>query len=233
MDAMSYTGDVVPGGPPQARVLDEVVIRKLSVGPMDNNSYLLTSRVGGDQLLVDAAAEPDRLLALIREGSPTARLSTVVTTHRHADHVGALESVLAVTGAHHACGADDAAAVPAAVHRRLHHGDLVSVGHVVLEVVALRGHTPGSLALLYREPARGAGPDAVPGRAHLFTGDSLFPGGPGKTADAAAFRTLMTDLEQRVFGTLSDDTWVYPGHGRDTTLGAERPHRAEWWRRGW
>lgn len=230
---MTYTGDVAPGRPPQTRTLDEVVVRKLSVGPMDNNAYLLTSRVGGDQLLVDAAAEPDRLLALVREGSASARLSTVVTTHRHADHVGALESVLTVTGAHHACGADDAAAMPTVVHRRLHHGDVVSVGHAVLEVVALRGHTPGSVALLYREPARTACPDAVPGRAHLFTGDSLFPGGPGRTADPTAFHALMTDLEDRVFGPLPDETWVYPGHGRDTTLGAERPHLADWWARGW
>jgi glyoxylase-like metal-dependent hydrolase (beta-lactamase superfamily II) len=232
---MTYTGDVVSSGPSQTRVLDEVVVRKLSVGPMDNNAYLLTSRSGGDQLLVDAAAEPDRLLALVREGSASARLGTVVTTHRHADHVGALESVLAVTGAHHACGADDATAMPAVVHRRLHDGDLLSVGHVVLEVVALRGHTPGSVALLYREPHRvtTATSEAVPGRAHLFTGDSLFPGGPGRTTQPADFRSLMTDLEQRVFGRLGDDTWVYPGHGRDTTLGAERPHLTTWWERGW
>jgi glyoxylase-like metal-dependent hydrolase (beta-lactamase superfamily II) len=230
---MTYTGDVVPGGPSAVRRLDEVVVRKLSVGPMDNNAYLLTSRADGDQLLVDAAAEPDRLLALIREGSPSARLGTVVTTHRHADHVGALESVLAVTGARHACGADDAGAMPVVVHRRLHHGDLVSVGHVVLEVVALRGHTPGSVALLYREPVRTARPGTVPGRAHLFTGDSLFPGGPGKTSGPETFGALMDDLERRVFDALPDDTWVYPGHGRDTTLGRERPHLDEWRRRGW
>ncbi|MBC7291773.1 MAG: MBL fold metallo-hydrolase [Actinotalea sp.] len=229
---MPYTGDVRPGGPSDVRVLDEVVVRKVSVGPMDNNAYLLTSS-GGEQLLVDAAAEPDRLLELVREGSSSARLGTVVTTHRHADHVGALESVLTVTGAHHACGADDAAAMPTVVHRRLHHGDVLAVGHVVLEVVALRGHTPGSVALLYREPARTAAAEGVPGRAHLFTGDSLFPGGPGRTTDPAAFDALMTDLEERVFDPLPDDTWVYPGHGRDTTLGAERPHLAEWRRRGW
>lgn len=229
---MTYTGLVVPGGPSQTRALDEVVVRKLSVGPMDNNAYLLTAP-SGEQLLIDAAAEPDRLLALVREGSSSSRLGTVVTTHRHADHVGALESLLAVTGAHHACGAEDAATVPAVVHRRLHHGDVLTVGHAVLEVVGLRGHTPGSVALLYREPARTSAADAVPGRAHLFTGDSLFPGGPGKTADPESFHSLMTDLEDRVFAPLRDDTWVYPGHGRDTTLGVERPHLAEWWSRGW
>lgn len=228
-----YTGDVVPGGPSQVRVLDEVVVRKASVGPMDNNAYLLTCRVNGDQLLVDAAADPDRLLGLVREGSAAGRLTHVVTTHRHPDHVGALESVLAVTGAQHACGAPDAPAMPAPVHRRLHHADVLTVGHVTVEVVALRGHTPGSVALVYREPAHAHVDGARAGRVHLFTGDSLFPGGPGKTQDVAAFTSLMDDLEQRVFARFDDETWVYPGHGRDTTLGAERPHLAEWRARGW
>ena len=104
---------------------------------------------------------------------------------------------------------------------------------MALEVVALRGHTPGSVALAYREPARTTAPDGVPGRVHLFTGDSLFPGGPGRTTAPADFRSLMTDLQERVFDALPDDTWVYPGHGRDTTLGAERPHLGQWWHRGW
>jgi glyoxylase-like metal-dependent hydrolase (beta-lactamase superfamily II) len=93
-----------------------------------------------------------------------------------------------------------------------------------LDVVALRGHTPGSVALLYTDPA---------GSAHLFTGDSLFPGGPGKTLTPEAFSSLMDDLESRVFGPLPDDTWVYPGHGDDTTIGDERPQLGEWRARGW
>jgi glyoxylase-like metal-dependent hydrolase (beta-lactamase superfamily II) len=230
---MTYTGDVTTGGASDVRVLDEVVIRKASVGPMDNNAYLLACRAGGDQLLVDAAAEPSRLLELVHEGSRAGRLGTVVTTHRHPDHTGALESILTVTGARHLCGAEDAAAMPAPVHRRLHHGDVVSVGHVTLEVVALRGHTPGSVCLAYREPVRTATPEGRPGRVHLLTGDSLFPGGPGRTQDPADFDSLMSDLEQRVFGRFADDTWVYPGHGRDTTLGHERPHLAQWRARGW
>lgn len=230
---MGYTGDVTVGGPTAVRELDELVVRKVAVGPMENNVYLLTCRATGDQLLVDAADDPERLLALVREGSPAGRLGKVVTTHRHADHVGALASVLTVTGARHACGAPDAPAMPAAVHRRLLDRDVVSVGHVVLEVVALRGHTPGSVALAYREPEHTHAPGARAGRVHLFTGDSLFPGGPGKTHDAAAFTSLMDDLEARVFDRFADDTWVYPGHGRDTTLGAERPHLAQWRARGW
>jgi glyoxylase-like metal-dependent hydrolase (beta-lactamase superfamily II) len=102
----------------------------------------------------------------------------------------------------------------------------VQVGDQVLEVVHLRGHTPGSIALVWRGP-EGAG-------THLFTGDSLFPGGVGNTQqDAERFRSLIDDVEARLFDVLPDDTWVYPGHGRDTTLGAERPHLGEWRERGW
>ena len=102
-------------------------------------------------------------------------------------------------------------------------GDTIRFGAIELEVIHLRGHTPGSIALLYR------GED----RPHLFTGDSLFPGGPGKTWSAEDNAQLITDLEERVFGTLPDDTWFYPGHGDDSTLGNERPSVPEWRSRGW
>ena len=208
--------------------LDEVEIRSLAVGEMDNNAYLLTDRGDGAQLLVDAAAKPERLLDLVREGSGSARLDAVVTTHRHPDHHRALASVVALTGAPSMAGADDADAIHDAtdvpISRRLHHGDVLTVGHLTLEVIALRGHTPGSVALAYREPT---------GRVHLFTGDSLFPGGPGATRTPADFAALMADLTDRVFGTFGDDTVVYPGHGLGTTLGVERPHLEEWRARGW
>lgn len=231
-----YTGHVVPGGPAAERVLDEVTIRKVSVGPMDNDAYTLTCHRTGARLLVDAAAEPDRLLELLRADSADGPVQ-VVTTHRHHDHVGALAAVLAATGATHAAGAADAEAVAVAaggvLPRALGHGDALTIGAVTLEVVALRGHTPGAVALAYREPGTVTADGAVAGRVHLLTGDSLFPGGPGRTTDPAAFDALMSDLEQRVFGRFGDGTWVYPGHGRDTTLGAERPHLAAWRARGW
>jgi len=91
-------------------------------------------------------------------------------------------------------------------------------------VLHLRGHTPGSIALRYDDPE---------GHTHLFTGDSLFPGGVGRTWSDEDFRTLLGDVEERVFGSMADDTWVYPGHGSDTTLGAERPSLGEWRERGW
>ncbi|MBT0995054.1 MBL fold metallo-hydrolase [Cellulomonas sp. DKR-3] len=233
----AYTGDVTVGGPTAVRVLDEIEIRKVGVGPMQNNAYLVTCRRDGAQLLVDAAAEPDRLLALVREGNGGARLDLVVTTHRHRDHLGALRSIVTVTGAPVAAGADDAdeverlADVP--VPRRLHAGDVLVVGHATLEVVALRGHTPGSVALVYREPEHAAAPGSHPGRAHLFTGDSLFPGGVGRTGSPEDFASLWSDVVERLFDRFDDSAWVYPGHGADTTLGAERPHLDEWRERGW
>jgi glyoxylase-like metal-dependent hydrolase (beta-lactamase superfamily II) len=112
------------------------------------------------------------------------------------------------------------------VKRPVRHGDTVTVGGQTLEVVHLRGHTPGSIALVWRG-GEGAG-------THVFTGDSLFPGGVGNTQkDPERFASLIDDVEQRIFGVLPDDTWVYPGHGKDTTLGAERPHLGEWRERGW
>ena len=110
-------------------------------------------------------------------------------------------------------------------HVLLEHGDEVRFGQASLEVIHLRGHTPGSVALVYRDPA---------GPAHAFTGDSLFPGGVGNTDhDPQRFATLIEDVERRLFDVLADDTWVYPGHGGDTQIGTERPQVATWRARGW
>jgi glyoxylase-like metal-dependent hydrolase (beta-lactamase superfamily II) len=133
--------------------------------------------------------------------------------------------VVEATGAQTVAHSADAPALPVPVTRTVGHGDTVTVGDQVLEVVHLRGHTPGSIALVWRGP-EGAG-------THVFTGDSLFPGGPGRTTGPEDFSSLMDDLEARVFGPLDDATWIYPGHGKDTTLGAERPHLEEWRKRGW
>jgi glyoxylase-like metal-dependent hydrolase (beta-lactamase superfamily II) len=106
---------------------------------------------------------------------------------------------------------------------RLADGFVVAVGNASLKIIALRGHTPGSIALRHREPS---------GAVHLFTGDSS-SGGPRRTTSPADFTSLMDDLEQRVFEVHPDDTWVYPGHGDDTTLGADRNQLPEWRARGW
>lgn len=219
---MTYTGTVTIGGASDVRDLGAVIIRKASVSAMDNNAYLLTCRATGAQLLVDAADDANRLKALVREGTGT--LATIVTTHQHGDHHRALADLVAATGAATAAGLADAEALPVTPDVRLQQGDSVTFGDVSLDVVGLRGHTPGSVALVYADPS---------GVAHLFSGDSLFPGGPGKTPSPTEFTSLMDDLEARVFDIYPDDTWVYPGHGKDTTLGAERPHLAQWRGRGW
>ncbi|MBC9823317.1 MBL fold metallo-hydrolase [Terrabacter sp. MAHUQ-38] len=216
-------GHATPGGPAQVRELPGLIIRKLSVGSFDNNAYLLTCRATGRQLLIDAAAEAGRLLDLVTSGGEG--LETVVTTHQHHDHVGALAEVVAATGARTVAGTDDADALPVDVDVRVGQGDTVDVGDVTLDVVHLRGHTPGSIALAYADPG---------GHTHLFTGDSLFPGGIGNTKNPGqSFDSLIEDVTTRVFDVYDDATWFYPGHGDDSTLGAERPHLDEWRARGW
>ncbi|MDQ1740380.1 MAG: hypothetical protein QOE53_2032 [Pseudonocardiales bacterium] len=219
---MTYTGKVSIGGPPDARALTGLSITKLAVGPMSNNAYLLRCRASGQAMLIDAANEADRLIELTRFGGSAAE--TVLTTHRHPDHWQALAAVVAQTGARTMAGVDDAAGIPVPTDRRLEHGDSVHVGDAELTVITLRGHTPGSVALHYRDPD---------GTGHLFTGDSLFPGGPGRTTSPQDFSSLMDDLEQRVFDVYDDEVWFYPGHGDDSTLGAERPQLADWRARGW
>ncbi len=218
---MDYSGDVEMGGPADVRELPGLTISKVAVSEMANNAYLLLDPDSGEALLIDAAAEPEALRALIGD----ADVRTVVTTHGHWDHHRALPEVVAATGAVTVAHPADASDLPVPVQRPVVHGDTVRVGGQTLEVVHLRGHTPGSIALVWRGP-EGAG-------THVFTGDSLFPGGPGRTISPEDFTSLMDDLEERIFGRFDDATWVYPGHGKDTTLGAERPHLAEWRARGW
>jgi len=214
-----YTGDVEVGGPADVRELPGLTISKLAVSEMANNAYLLRDTASGEALLVDAAADPDALRALIGD----ADLRTVVTTHGHWDHHRALPDVVAATGAQTVAHAADAGDLPVPVGRTVAHGDTVTVGGQTLEVIHLRGHTPGSIALLYRGDER----------PHLFTGDSLFPGGVGKTWSPEDFTSLINDVQTRIFGELPDETWFYPGHGDDSTLGAERPSLGEWRSRGW
>jgi glyoxylase-like metal-dependent hydrolase (beta-lactamase superfamily II) len=218
---MVYSGKVKVGGPASERELPGLKITKVAVGPYDNNAYLLRCTATGDQVLIDAANEPARLLELIGDRP----LTRVVTTHRHQDHWQALVPVIEATGAPTVAHPLDSEPLPVPVAEPVEHGDTVAVGQATLSVIHLRGHTPGSIALLY---------SGDPRRPHLFTGDSLFPGGVGNThGDPTMFARLIGDVEERVFGTLPDETWVYPGHGADTALGKERPHLPAWRERGW
>jgi glyoxylase-like metal-dependent hydrolase (beta-lactamase superfamily II) len=220
---VTYSGEVHVGGPPDTREIDGLTVTKIAVGPMDNNAYLLRCASTGQGLLIDAANEADRLLEVIGD-TP---VGTIVTTHRHADHWQALPKVAARTGAVVVAHPADADELPVLVGHRAENGEELIFGDCSVSLIHLRGHTPGSLAVLYDAGGRLA--DAP----HVFTGDSLFPGGVGKTTTAADFTSLLTDVTERLFDRLPDATWVYPGHGNDTTLGTERPHLGEWRARGW
>ncbi|MFC4605298.1 MBL fold metallo-hydrolase [Rhodococcus kronopolitis] len=219
----NYTGELTQGSAPQRRTLAGATITKISVGPMDNNAYLVVCTQTGESLLIDAANEADRLAQLLEAGAPS--LASIVTTHQHPDHWLALAEVVKLTGVPTIAHPLDAEKLPVTPDRTVTDGDLVEVGHLTLEVIHLSGHTPGSIALALTDPASG--------EAHLFTGDSLFPGGVGKTADPEKFSSLLRDVTTKLFERFPDDTHVYPGHGKDTTLGAERPFLAEWQERGW
>ncbi|MBA2529610.1 MAG: MBL fold metallo-hydrolase [Euzebyales bacterium] len=215
-----YTGHVEPGGPAASRTVPtgegQVEIRKLSVGPMDNNAYVLVDTGSGAALLIDAADEADRLLAEV-EGLD---LTAIVTTHGHRDHWQALGPLADATGAPVWLHPDDASMVPRTADHGVADGEVLRFGAGSVRLFHTPGHTPGSTVLLL-------------GDNHLFTGDTLFPGGPGRTTSSAEFRQIMDSIERRIFDPLTDDTWVYPGHGDDTTLGAERPHLGQWRERGW
>jgi glyoxylase-like metal-dependent hydrolase (beta-lactamase superfamily II) len=209
-----------------------VAIRRVAVGSMDNNVYLLTAAETGHQILIDAADEMSRIEALLRAAAKDADqpvLRAIITTHAHQDHLRALGALATASGAMVLVGAEDLEAVQrltgVRAPRGLHHGDRVTAPPLSLDVIALRGHTPGSIALAYREVGQPT---------HLFTGDSLFPGGVGNTdRDPERFKRLLGDVERRLFANFGDSTIVHPGHGAPTTLGAERPHLDEWRSRGW
>ncbi len=218
-----YTGHVESQAAAR-RTLPGVSIIKMSVGPMDNNAYLVTCANSGESLLIDAANDPQLLVNLVGEHAP--KLALIVTTHQHGDHWQALAAVAEATGAPTAAHELDAAPLPIPPERFLAGGDVLELGDLTFDVIHLRGHTPGSLALALR-------PAGERTAVQLFTGDCLFPGGVGKTWEPRAFEQLLDDVSSRVFGVFGDDTVVYPGHGDDTTVGSERPHVAQWRERGW
>lgn len=202
---------------------------------MNNAVYLLTAKASGQQVLIDAADDVESLAALLEEGAAdavpsSASLRFILTTHAHWDHTRAVGELASRTGASIAIGAADADQlrqerdVDADV--LLHDGDTVNIEGVALDVIGLRGHTPGSMA--FATSSESDQPTL------LFTGDSLFPGGVGNTGnDRARFTQLITDVSERIFDRFDDSAKVLPGHGDATTIGTERPSLPEWRERGW
>jgi glyoxylase-like metal-dependent hydrolase (beta-lactamase superfamily II) len=215
-----YNGNTHVNGPAHVRELPHLLISKISVGPYNNNSYLLRCVNTGAEILIDAAAEPNRLLTLVGSGGLTA----VLTTHGHHDHWGALAEVVSATGAMTFAPQADVSAIDVPTDQELQPGAVVTFGDILLRVISTGGHTPGASMFFYDDPL---------GHGHLFSGDCLFPGGVGKTTTPEDFATLFTGVKEQVFDVLPDTTWVYPGHGDDTTVGAERASLQSWQTRGW
>lgn len=214
-----YRGHVEPRGPAISRVVAlpgaDVEVRKLSVGPYDNNVYLLTDRQSHQALLIDAANDADRILRELKG----VEVAAILTTHGHGDHWQALSAVADATGAPTYVHPADAGMVPRVADHAAQDGQRIAFGTAEVTLVHTPGHTPGSTCVLL-------------GDRHLFSGDTLFPGGPGNTfGNAGAFRQIMRSLRERLF-VMDDATWVYPGHGDDTTIGRERPFLDEWDARG-
>ncbi|WP_284796586.1 MULTISPECIES: MBL fold metallo-hydrolase [unclassified Corynebacterium] len=198
---------------------NELHLHQISVSEMDNNCYLLTA---GDQgLLVDAADNAPAILDMAREAGVD--ITAVLTTHRHWDHVRALGEVLEATNAKHYASFIDSPAIPEDVDVELREGDSIEFAGMKLPIIILRGHTPGGVALVA----------TVDGVTNLFVGDSVFPGGLGRTTSEGDFVRLYKDVTKRVFEEFPDNAIIRPGHGRPTTLGEERPKLGDWWERRW
>jgi glyoxylase-like metal-dependent hydrolase (beta-lactamase superfamily II) len=184
-------------------------VRKLAVGPYENNVFAIVS--GGDAVIIDGADEAERILALVDGLNVTA----IVETHNHHDHVQALPALVEALEVPVYAHSDDPPPVP---FTPLNEGSLLTVGDDTITAIHTPGHTPGSVCF------------SVGG--FLFSGDTLFPAGPGKTADPKRFAQIMGSLD-RLFNAFSDTTRVCPGHGLDTTIGRERPYVETWRARGW
>lgn len=198
---------------------NELHLHQISVSEMDNNCYLLTA---GDQgLLVDAADDAPAILDMAREAGVD--ITAVLTTHRHWDHVRALGEVLQATNAKHYASFIDSPAIPEDVDVELREGDSIEFAGMKLPIIILRGHTPGGVALVA----------TVNGVTNLFVGDSVFPGGLGRTTSEGDFVRLYKDVTKRVFEEFPDNAIIRPGHGKPTTLGEERPKLGDWWERRW
>lgn len=189
-------------------------IDKLVVGPYENNVFVLTDKASGEGVLIDAANEHDLLLPVAR----AAGVRRVLTTHGHWDHIQAVTAVRDA-GLDVGIGASDSEMLPG-YDFIVDDDDSIAVGGLRLQAIHTPGHTPGSICF------------RLEGYPILFSGDTLFPGGPGNTVNGGHFPTIIQSIDQRLF-SLPADTLVLPGHGLDTTIGSERPHLQEWVDRGY
>jgi glyoxylase-like metal-dependent hydrolase (beta-lactamase superfamily II) len=190
-------------------------VHRTVVGPMDNNVYIVRCRETGDAVLVDAANEHDRLLEVCKQLG----VRSVVETHGHWDHIQAVPA-LRDAGYEVSVTEADAGMLPS-YDLLMEDDQVIPVGRQRLRTIMTPGHTPGSICF------------RLEGTPVVFSGDTLFPGGPGNTTfPGGDFAAIIRSIEDRLF-SLPADTVVLPGHGADTTIGDERPHLQEWVERGW
>jgi glyoxylase-like metal-dependent hydrolase (beta-lactamase superfamily II) len=193
-----------------------VEVHRVVVGPLANNVHVIRCKQTGEAVLIDAANEHELLLEMCR----ALGVHQVVETHGHWDHIQAVPAVRDA-GISVAVSGEDAAMLPS-YDLVLGDGEIVTVGRLRLETIATPGHTPGSVSFLLQDTPL------------LFSGDTLFPGGPGNTSyPGGDFDTIVRSIEGRIFSRFGPDTLVLPGHGDDTTIGDESPHLQEWVDRGW
>jgi glyoxylase-like metal-dependent hydrolase (beta-lactamase superfamily II) len=187
---------------------------KLVVGSWENNVFILRDKATGEGVLLDAADEHDLIIPVAK----AAGVRRVLTTHGHFDHIGAVTAARDA-GLDVGVGGDDATMLPS-YDWVISDGDVIEVGDLRLHAMHTPGHTKGSVCFL------------LEGWPILFSGDTLFPGGPGNTANGGHFPTIIKSLDERLL-PLAPETIVMPGHGLDTTIGTERPHLQEWVDRGY
>src|SRR3954449_2013826 len=192
-------------------------IHKVVVGSYDNNVFVLRCRETGDAVLIDAANEHEKLLELCQRLG----VRRVLETHGHWDHIQAVPQIREA-GYEVGINSDDAPMLKDVGYDVfIDDAEVIEIGRLRLHAIHNPGHTPGSISF------------AVEATPLLFSGDTLFPGGPGATKfPGSDFPTIIRSIEDRLF-TFPDDTIVLPGHGLDTTIGTERPHLQEWIDRGW
>ena len=182
---------------------DQIQIDKLELGPYGTNAYILVCRNTGESVIVDAPADAGKILDLLKGTNP----NYILITHNHMDHTGALADLKSTLDLPIAAHADDAGGLPVSADQLLNDGDVISFGDIKLSVLYTPGHTPGSICFLTGN--------------YLIAGDTLFPGGPGRTGSPADFKRILESLTGKIF-VLADDTQVFSGHGNSTILEKER-----------
>ncbi len=213
---------------PKLDAFGGIEIHYAELNDYENNCYVVVDTASGKTLVVDAADAAPYVLGLVdaaresaaQAGRPEIAPVGVLTTHSHPDHWQALAEVKDALAVPSLAGEADAGEIPVPTDRLVNHGDTIELGETVLELIGLRGHTPGSIAVVIRQPGEAT---------RILTGDSLFPGGIGNTwDDPERYRQLLTDCVERIFRRFPDETVFYPGHGLPSTIGRERGFLNRW-----